>query len=112
MIQKNDISEEITACTPLRLTEFEDTPTSQLTIDEFMRVDLEQECDPPSFTAGQHKAKMQQVSVSTSDFLLTDESDQQVSRSSSSLLLQLEQELTKKLDDVEGQYWGTGAPIR
>lgn len=54
-----------TASTPPRLTEFEDTPTSQLTIDEFMRVDLEQECDPPSFTAGQHKAKMQQVSVST-----------------------------------------------
>lgn len=46
---------------PWRLTEFEDTPTSQLTIDEFMRVDLEQECDPPSFTAAQHKAKMQQV---------------------------------------------------
>uniref|UniRef100_H3CGT6 Transcription factor IIIB 90 kDa subunit n=1 Tax=Tetraodon nigroviridis TaxID=99883 RepID=H3CGT6_TETNG len=58
-----------------RLTEFEDTPTSQLTIDEFMRVDLEQECDPPSFTAGQHKTKMQQ----------------------------LEQELTRKLDDVEGE---------
>uniref|UniRef100_A0A3B4WFS6 Transcription factor IIIB 90 kDa subunit n=1 Tax=Seriola lalandi dorsalis TaxID=1841481 RepID=A0A3B4WFS6_SERLL len=58
-----------------RLTEFEDTPTSQLTIDEFMRVDLEQECDPPSFTAAQHKAKMQQ----------------------------LEQELTKKLDEVEGE---------
>lgn len=45
----------------VRLVEFEDTPTSQLTIDEFMRVDLEQECDPPSFIAGQHKAKMQQV---------------------------------------------------
>uniref|UniRef100_A0A3Q4GJJ9 Transcription factor IIIB 90 kDa subunit n=1 Tax=Neolamprologus brichardi TaxID=32507 RepID=A0A3Q4GJJ9_NEOBR len=59
-----------------RLTEFEDTPTSQLTIDEFMRVDLEQECDPPSFTAAQHKAKMQQ----------------------------LEQELAKKLDEVEGQF--------
>ncbi|XP_029985031.1 transcription factor IIIB 90 kDa subunit-like [Sphaeramia orbicularis] len=58
-----------------RLTEFEDTPTSQLTIDEFMRVDLEQECDPPSFTAGQHKVKMQQ----------------------------LEQELAKKLDEVEGE---------
>lgn len=58
-----------------RLTEFEDTPTSQLTIDEFMRVDLEQECDPPSFTAAQHKAKMQQ----------------------------LEQELAKKLDEVEGE---------
>ncbi|KAM9338917.1 transcription factor IIIB 90 kDa subunit-like [Symphorus nematophorus] len=58
-----------------RLTEFEDTPTSQLTIDEFMRVDLEQECDPPSFTAAQHKARMQQ----------------------------LEQELARKLDDVEGE---------
>ncbi|XP_013878078.1 transcription factor IIIB 90 kDa subunit isoform X2 [Austrofundulus limnaeus] len=58
-----------------RLTEFEDTPTSQLTIDEFMRVDLEQECDPPSFTAGQHKVKMQQ----------------------------LEQELAKKLDEVQGE---------
>ncbi|XP_041660940.1 transcription factor IIIB 90 kDa subunit-like isoform X2 [Cheilinus undulatus] len=58
-----------------RLTEFEDTPTSQLTIDEFMRVDLEQECDPPSFTAAQHKAKMQQ----------------------------LEQELARKLDDVAGE---------
>uniref|UniRef100_A0AAY5L989 Transcription factor IIIB 90 kDa subunit n=2 Tax=Esox lucius TaxID=8010 RepID=A0AAY5L989_ESOLU len=58
-----------------RLTEFEDTPTSQLTIDEFMRVDLEQECDPPSFTAGQKKVK----------------------------LLQLEQELAKKLDEVQGE---------
>lgn len=46
-----------------RLTEFEDTPTSQLTIDEFMRVDLEQECDPPSFTAGQRKVRMQLVFV-------------------------------------------------
>ncbi|XP_042247378.1 transcription factor IIIB 90 kDa subunit-like isoform X1 [Thunnus maccoyii] len=58
-----------------RLTEFEDTPTSQLTIDEFMRVDLEQECDPPSFTAAQHKTKMQQ----------------------------LEQELARKLNEVEGE---------
>lgn len=48
---------------PIRLTEFEDTPTSQLTIDEFMKVDLEQECDPPSFTASQHRAKMQQVRI-------------------------------------------------
>ncbi|XP_062323572.1 BRF1 RNA polymerase III transcription initiation factor subunit b isoform X2 [Osmerus eperlanus] len=58
-----------------RLTEFEDTPTSQLTIDEFMRVDLEQECDPPSFTAGQRKVRMRQ----------------------------LEHELAKKLDEVQGE---------
>lgn len=45
----------------VRLTEFEDTPTSQLTIDEFMKIDLEGECDPPSFTAGQRKLKLQQV---------------------------------------------------
>lgn len=58
-----------------RLTEFEDTPTSQLTIDEFMRIDLEEECDPPSFTAGQRKLRMKQ----------------------------LEQELEKKLEDVEDE---------
>uniref|UniRef100_A0A2I3G4Z1 BRF1ral transcription factor IIIB subunit n=1 Tax=Nomascus leucogenys TaxID=61853 RepID=A0A2I3G4Z1_NOMLE len=43
-----------------RLTEFEDTPTSQLTIDEFMKIDLEEECDPPSYTAGQRKLRMKQ----------------------------------------------------
>lgn len=47
----------------IRLTEFEDTPTSHLTIDEFMRVDLEQECDPPSFIAGQKRLKIQQVGI-------------------------------------------------
>ncbi|XP_026164116.1 transcription factor IIIB 90 kDa subunit [Mastacembelus armatus] len=74
----NDVISVVKVCQNTlrkRLTEFEDTPTSQLTIDEFMRVDLEQECDPPSFTASQHKAKMQQ----------------------------LEQELAKKLDEVEGE---------
>ncbi|KAG7277721.1 hypothetical protein CRUP_023009 [Coryphaenoides rupestris] len=58
-----------------RLTEFEDTPTSQLTIEEFMRVDLAQECDPPSFVAGKTKKKMAQLEV----------------------------ELHKKMDDVEGE---------
>ncbi|KAG7466281.1 hypothetical protein MATL_G00163070 [Megalops atlanticus] len=60
-----------------RLTEFEETPTSQLTIDEFMKVDLEQECDPPSFTAGQRKVKMKQ----------------------------LEEELAKKIDEVQGEIY-------
>ncbi|XP_043930305.1 transcription factor IIIB 90 kDa subunit [Protopterus annectens] len=56
-----------------RLTEFEETPSSQLTIDEFMKIDLDGECDPPSFTAGQRRVRLQQ----------------------------LEQELAKKLEDVE-----------
>ncbi|XP_060037196.1 transcription factor IIIB 90 kDa subunit isoform X2 [Erinaceus europaeus] len=58
-----------------RLTEFEDTPTSQLTVDEFMKIDLEEECDPPSYTAGQKKLRLQQ----------------------------LEQVLSKKLEEVEGE---------
>ncbi|RXM93676.1 Transcription factor IIIB 90 kDa subunit [Acipenser ruthenus] len=48
-----------------RLTEFEDTPTSSLTIDEFMKVDLTEECDPPSFTAGQKKVKLKQDEIET-----------------------------------------------
>ncbi|XP_045918594.1 transcription factor IIIB 90 kDa subunit-like [Micropterus dolomieu] len=56
-----------------RLMEFEDTPTSQLTIEEFMKMDLDQECDPPCFTAGLMKKKAHQ----------------------------LEMELKKKMDDVE-----------
>lgn len=47
-----------------RLLEFEQTATSTLTIDEFeeKRIQLEQEMDPPSFTEGKQKAKMQQAS--------------------------------------------------
>ncbi|XP_027377708.1 transcription factor IIIB 90 kDa subunit isoform X1 [Bos indicus] len=58
-----------------RLTEFEDTPTSQLTVDEFMKIDLEEECDPPSYTAGQRKLRLKQ----------------------------LEQVLSKQLEAVEGE---------
>lgn len=61
-----------------RLYEFEDTPTSELTIEEFMKTDLEQECDPPSFTAGLRKQKLKQI----------------------------EQELAKKVDDIEGEICG------
>ncbi|XP_013855380.1 transcription factor IIIB 90 kDa subunit, partial [Austrofundulus limnaeus] len=46
-----------------RLNEFENTPTSQLTIEEFMRIDLDQECDPPCFTAGLEKKKLQQLEL-------------------------------------------------
>ncbi|XP_034015805.1 transcription factor IIIB 90 kDa subunit-like [Thalassophryne amazonica] len=61
-----------------RLTEFEDTPSSQMTIEEFMKVDLEVECDPPSFTAGLKKIKASQ----------------------------LETELKKEMDDVEDEIKG------
>ncbi|XP_072031993.1 transcription factor IIIB 90 kDa subunit-like [Amphiura filiformis] len=44
-----------------RLTEFEETPSGQLTIDEFHKIDLEAEQDPPSFTQARRKAKMAQL---------------------------------------------------
>ncbi len=44
-----------------RLSEFEATPSSQLTIDEFQKIDLEEEMDPPCFTEGRRKAKIHQV---------------------------------------------------
>ncbi|KAK7903982.1 hypothetical protein WMY93_016589 [Mugilogobius chulae] len=46
-----------------RLNEFEDTPTSHMTIEEFMKVDLDQECDPPCFTAGLKKKKCQGLEI-------------------------------------------------
>ncbi|XP_036981266.1 BRF1 RNA polymerase III transcription initiation factor subunit a isoform X1 [Acanthopagrus latus] len=61
-----------------RLVEFEDTPTSQLTIEEFMKVDLDQECDPPCFTEGLRKKKINM----------------------------LEMELKKKMGDVEDEIQG------
>ncbi|KAH3854171.1 hypothetical protein DPMN_096710 [Dreissena polymorpha] len=40
-----------------RLIEFEETPSSQLTIEEFQTIDLEEEQDPPCFTEGKRRAK-------------------------------------------------------
>ncbi|EDO28578.1 predicted protein, partial [Nematostella vectensis] len=46
-----------------RLGEFKDTPSSQLTIDEFHKIDLEEEQDPPCFTHARKKAKQQAEDV-------------------------------------------------
>nr|XP_039248535.1 transcription factor IIIB 90 kDa subunit-like [Styela clava] len=40
-----------------RLSEFVSTPSSQLTINEFMNIDLESEADPPAFTESRLKQK-------------------------------------------------------
>lgn len=47
-----------------RLIEFGDTPSSALTLDEFMNVDLEEEQDPPSFKAARKKDKERLQKVS------------------------------------------------
>jgi transcription factor IIIB subunit 2 len=43
-----------------RLGDFKDTASSRLTIDEFLKIDLEQEHDPPSFNEAKKKSKQQQ----------------------------------------------------
>jgi transcription factor IIIB subunit 2 len=44
-----------------RMIEFEDTPSSMLTVDEFHTIDLEEEHDPPAYTRSKKFAKIQQV---------------------------------------------------
>lgn len=46
-----------------RLTEFAETPSSALTFDEFMSVDLEAEQDPPAFKAARIKDKERLMQV-------------------------------------------------
>jgi len=43
------------------LAEFQETPSSQLTIEEFQNIDLEAEADPPSFTEGKRRAQQQKL---------------------------------------------------
>ena len=40
-----------------RLGDFRDTASSRLTIDEFLKIDLEQEHDPPSYLEAKKRAK-------------------------------------------------------
>lgn len=43
------------------MLEFEDTPSSNLTVDEFHTIDLEEEHDPPAYTRSRKFAKIKQV---------------------------------------------------
>ena len=42
-----------------RLVDFKDTPSSRLTIEEFLKIDLEQEHDPPSYAEAKRRTKQQ-----------------------------------------------------
>lgn len=48
-----------------RMLEFEDTPTSNLTVDEFHTIDLEEEHDPPAYTRSKKFAKIKQIEEMT-----------------------------------------------
>uniref|UniRef100_H2Z3U4 Transcription factor IIIB 90 kDa subunit n=1 Tax=Ciona savignyi TaxID=51511 RepID=H2Z3U4_CIOSA len=51
-----------------RLNEFESTPSSKLTINEFMKIDLEAEHDPPAFINSRIKAKINQLEADGTSF--------------------------------------------
>ena len=70
-----------------RLTEFGDTPSSKLTLDDFMSVELEGEEDPPCFKAARKKVK-------PSDSL-QDKINDEVTKEASTLEQQIEAELEK-----------------
>ena len=44
-----------------RLVDFGKTASSKLTVDEFNKIDLEEEADPPSFTKARQRAKQAQI---------------------------------------------------
>lgn len=69
-----------------RLMEFGETPSSALTLDEFMNVDLEEEQDPPSFKAARKKDRERLQK-------LMEESDMD------SHLSQLQHEIERQLDE-------------
>ena len=48
---------------PNRLNDFKDTPTSSLTINQFLEIDLEHEHDPPSFIVSKKRVKKKSVKV-------------------------------------------------
>ncbi|KAK3915697.1 Transcription factor IIIB 90 kDa subunit [Frankliniella fusca] len=69
-----------------RLMEFGETPSSALTLDEFMNVDLEEEQDPPSFKAARKKDRERLQKLS-------DEADLDTH------LSQLQHEIERQLDE-------------
>uniref|UniRef100_A0A1E1XCG8 B-related factor 1 n=1 Tax=Amblyomma aureolatum TaxID=187763 RepID=A0A1E1XCG8_9ACAR len=78
-----------------RLTEFGDTPSSKLTLDEFMTIDLEEEQDPPCFKAARKKQKQ-----------LLDEQGrlEKVSEEISQLQKKIEAELEDRRRKVRGRF--------
>ncbi|XP_014218499.1 transcription factor IIIB 90 kDa subunit [Copidosoma floridanum] len=70
-----------------RLIEFGDTPSSALTLDEFMAVDLEEEQDPPAFKAARKKdrERLQKLENMANEFTeLQSEIDRQLEKQKSS----------------------------
>lgn len=87
--------EDKTCFVTRRLTEFGDTPSSRLTLDEFMTIDLEEEQDPPCYKAARRKQKLQ----------LEDSSKvEKVTQEISELQHRIEAELEDRRKKVRGRF--------
>ncbi|XP_056635285.1 transcription factor IIIB 90 kDa subunit [Diorhabda sublineata] len=77
-----------------RLMEFGETPSSALTLDEFMTVDLEEEQDPPSFKAARKKDKERLLK-------LMEEEGEQFTDLQKEIELQLENKKRKRIKPMK-----------
>lgn len=82
-----------------RLIEFGDTPSSMLTLDEFMAVDLEAEQDPPAFKAARKRDKERFQKLQEHDTEFTDL--QREIDSHLDLEFRKRTRTKRKLDDIE-----------
>ena len=80
-----------------RLLEFGETPTSMLTMEEFMTVDLEEEQDPPAFRHSRKKDREKLQKLAEGDPLLEEE------------LAELENEIEKQLAERQAKARGPWA---
>jgi transcription factor IIIB subunit 2 len=74
-----------------RMLEFEDTPSSNLTVDEFHSIDLEEEHDPPSFTRSKKFNKIKQIEEMTNI--------QEIERE----IIQLQESIEAALNDLQAK---------
>lgn len=77
-----------------RLTEFGDTQTGRLTLDEFMTVDLEGEDDPPCFKEAKKRQKLM-VQPKPSDSEQNEKFEEEIA--------EFEREINEKLEEVRSQ---------
>ncbi|KOC67649.1 Transcription factor IIIB 90 kDa subunit [Habropoda laboriosa] len=61
-----------------RLIEFGDTPSSSLTLEEFMTVDLEEEQDPPAFKVARKKDRERLQRVNSGEIVIADLDDEEL----------------------------------
>ncbi|GAB6025030.1 hypothetical protein CHUAL_014273 [Chamberlinius hualienensis] len=96
----NDIIKVVNVCKATlrkRLNEFGETPSSRLTLSEFMTIDLEEEQDPPAFKSSRKKATRQQLDENSLDEAAT-------AKEVSELQKKIEQRLDEKKRKLRGIY--------